>query len=150
VEVGVDVRDATIIVIEHAERFGLAQLHQLRGRVGRGDKPSTCILLYTDRSGEIAKSRLRIMRETNDGFRIAEEDLRLRGSGDILGVRQSGLPVFRFADLSLHSDLLRGAHEDAKLILHRDARLATPRGHALLYLLHLFGYEENIRYLEAG
>jgi ATP-dependent DNA helicase RecG len=150
VEVGVDVPDATIIVIEHAERFGLAQLHQLRGRVGRSDKLSACILLYTDRCGEIAKSRLRVIRETNDGFRIAEEDLKLRGSGDILGVRQSGLPDFRFADLSQHYDLLRAAHADAKLILHRDAGLESPRGQALRHLLYLFGYDDNIRFLSAG
>ena len=150
VEVGVDVPDATIIVIEHAERFGLAQLHQLRGRVGRGDKPSSCILLYTDRSGEIAKSRLRVIRETNDGFRIAEEDLKLRGAGDILGTRQSGMPDFRFADLSLHYDLLKTAHNDAKLILHQDAELKMPRGQALRHLLYLFDYDENIRFLGAG
>jgi len=150
VEVGVDVPDATIIVIEHAERFGLAQLHQLRGRVGRSDKPSACILLYVDRSGEVAKSRLRVIRETNDGFRIAEEDLKLRGSGDILGVRQSGMPDFRFADLGLHYDLLRAAHDDAKLILHRDGELKSPRGQALRHLLYLFGYDENIRFLGAG
>ncbi len=150
VEVGVDVPDATIIVIEHAERFGLAQLHQLRGRVGRSDKPSACILLYTDRCGEIAKARLRVIRETNDGFRIAEEDLKLRGSGDILGVRQSGLPTFRFADLSQHYDLLRTAHDDARLILSRDANLESARGQALRHLLYLFSYDENIRFLDAG
>lgn len=150
VEVGMDVPDATIIVIEHAERFGLAQLHQLRGRVGRSDKPSTCILLYTDRCGDVAKSRLRIIRETNDGFRIAEEDLKLRGSGDILGVRQSGLPDFHFADISQHYDLLRAAHDDAKLILNKDPALQLSRGQALRHLLYLFGYDENIRFLGAG
>lgn len=150
VEVGVDVPAATIIVIEHAERFGLAQLHQLRGRVGRSDKPSTCILLYTDRCGDIAKSRLRVIRETTDGFRIAEEDLKLRGSGDILGVRQSGMPDFRFADLSQHYDLLKVAHDDAKLILHRDPMLQSARGQALRHLLYLFSYEDNIRFLSAG
>ncbi len=150
VEVGVDVPDATIIVIEHAERFGLAQLHQLRGRVGRSDKPSSCILLYTDRCSDIAKSRLRVIRETNDGFRIAEEDLKLRGAGDILGTRQSGLPDFHFADLSEHYDLLRTARDDAKLILHRDAALTSVRGQALKTLLYLFGYDENVRFLGAG
>ncbi len=150
VEVGVDVPDATIIVIEHAERFGLAQLHQLRGRVGRSDKLSTCILLYTDRCGEIARSRLRVIRETNDGFRIAEEDLKLRGAGDILGVRQSGMPDFKFADMSLHYDLLRTAHDDAKLILHKDAPLSAPRGQALRHLLYLFGHDESVRFLAAG
>ena len=97
VEVGVDVPDATIMVIEHAERFGLAQLHQLRGRVGRGDKPSVCLLLYKAPLGAVARERLAIMRETEDGFRIAEEDLRLRGGGEILGTRQSGMPGFRIA-----------------------------------------------------
>src|ERR1700712_5318485 len=92
VEVGVDVPAATVMVIEHAERFGLSQLHQLRGRVGRGDKPSSCILLYADNSGETAKARIRVLRETNDGFRIAEEDRKLRGGGDLLGTRQSGMP----------------------------------------------------------
>jgi ATP-dependent DNA helicase RecG len=150
VEVGVDVPDATIIVIEHAERFGLAQLHQLRGRVGRSDKPSSCLLLYTDRCNEIAKSRLHVIRETNDGFRIAEEDLKLRGSGDILGTRQSGLPDFHFANLAEHYELLRTARDDAKLILHNDAELKTPRGQALRHLLYLFEYDENIRFLAAG
>ena len=150
VEVGVDVPDATIIVIEHAERFGLAQLHQLRGRVGRSDKPSTCLLLYSDRIGEMGKARLRAIRETNDGFRIAEEDLKLRGGGDVLGVRQSGLPNFRFADLGLHADLLSTAHADAKLILNQDPKLDSARGQALRHLLYLFEYDENIRFLEAG
>jgi ATP-dependent DNA helicase RecG len=150
VEVGVDVPDATIIVIEHAERFGLSQLHQLRGRVGRSDKPSVCILLYTDRCNDIAKSRLHVIRETNDGFRIAEEDLKLRGSGDILGTRQSGLPDFHFADLAQHYDLLRAAYDDAKLILHNDPKLESPRGQALRCLLYLFKYDKNIRFLDAG
>jgi len=150
VEVGVDVPDATVIVIEHAERFGLAQLHQLRGRVGRSDKPSSCILLYADRCTEIAKSRLHVIRETNDGFRIAEEDLKLRGAGDILGTRQSGLPDFHFADLSEHYELLRAARDDARLILHKDAELKSARGTALRTLLYLFGYDENIRFLSAG
>ena len=104
IEVGVDVPDATIIVIEHAERFGLAQLHQLRGRVGRGDKPSSCVLLYKGPLGETAGARLNIMRETNDGFLIAEEDLRLRGGGEILGTRQSGTPGFRIARADEHAD----------------------------------------------
>lgn len=150
VEVGVDVPEATVIVIEHAERFGLAQLHQLRGRVGRGDKPSACLLLYADTAGEAAQSRLRVIRDSDDGFRIAEEDLKLRGSGDILGTRQSGLPDFHFADLALHGGLLRVAQSDARLILHNDPTLRTPRGEALRHLLYLFGYDENIRYLGAG
>ncbi|HEU5047779.1 MAG TPA: ATP-dependent DNA helicase RecG [Rickettsiales bacterium] len=150
VEVGVDVPDATVIVIEHAERFGLAQLHQLRGRVGRSDKQSSCILLYTDECNDIAKSRLRIIRETNDGFRIAEEDMRLRGSGDILGTRQSGMMEFHFADLLQNQELLYAAHQDVKLILHNDAELKSARGEALKCLLYLFGYDENIRFLNAG
>jgi ATP-dependent DNA helicase RecG len=150
VEVGVDVPAATVIVIEHAERFGLSQLHQLRGRVGRSDKPSTCILLYTDQCNDTAKARLRAIRETNDGFRIAEEDLKLRGSGDILGTRQSGMPDFRFADLTQHYELLRAAYDDARLALQTDGHLLTARGEALKTLLYLFGYDENIRYLEAG
>ena len=150
VEVGVDVPDATIIVIEHAERFGLAQLHQLRGRVGRGNKQSVCILLYNENCSEIAKSRLKIIRETNDGFLIAEEDLRLRGSGDILGTRQSGLQDFQFADLTEHYNLMQVASNDVKYILGQDAELKTPRGEALRVLLYLFGYDENIRFISAG
>ncbi len=107
VEVGVDVPDATIMVIEHAERFGLAQLHQLRGRVGRGDKPSTCLLLYKGPLGEVSEARIKIMRETEDGFRIAEEDLKLRGEGEILGTRQSGSPGFRIARMEHHAGLLK-------------------------------------------
>jgi len=150
IEVGVDVPDATIIIIEHAERFGLAQLHQLRGRVGRSDKTSTCILLYTDHCNDIAKERLRIIRNTSDGFLIAEEDMKLRGSGDILGTRQSGLPDFHFVDLARHYELMHTAHNDVKLILHNDAELKSPRGEALKCLLYLFGYDDNIKFLSAG
>ncbi|MCD6035574.1 MAG: recG [Rickettsiales bacterium] len=150
VEVGVDVPAATIIVIEHAERFGLAQLHQLRGRVGRGEKPSSCILLYTHPLGEIGKARLSTMRESNDGFLIAEEDLRLRGSGDLLGTRQSGLPSFKIADIFEHQALLEAASDDAKLILHNDPQLKTPRGEACKMLLHLFGYDQAMRYKNGG
>lgn len=150
VEVGVDVPDATIIVIEHAERFGLAQLHQLRGRVGRSDKPSSCILLYQQRCSEVAQKRLSIIRESNDGFYIAEEDLILRGAGDILGTRQSGLPDFRFINLALHRDLVAMARDDVKLILYRDAALNTERGQALRVLLYLFGYDESLKLLQAG
>ena len=150
VEVGVHVPEATIMVIEHAERFGLSQLHQLRGRVGRGEKPSRCILLYTDQCGDVAKARLRIMRETEDGFRIAEEDLRIRGGGEVLGTRQSGMPDFRFVNLAEHTGLILAARDDVKLIMHRDPGLESPRGQALRCLLHLFDYEENIRYLGSG
>ncbi len=150
VEVGVDVPEATVIVIEHAERFGLSQLHQLRGRVGRNDKQSSCILLYDDHCGDVAKSRMRVLRETNDGFRIAEEDRKLRGGGDVLGTRQSGMPNFHFADMEHHAHLIKMAHEDARLVLHRDSRLVSERGAALRHLLYLFRHDDNIRLLDAG
>ncbi|GGD88887.1 ATP-dependent DNA helicase RecG [Aureimonas endophytica] len=150
IEVGVDVPDATIIVIEHAERFGLAQLHQLRGRVGRGDKPSSCVLLYRAPLGEVAKARLAVMRETEDGFRIAEEDLKLRGEGDLLGTKQSGLPSFRLADLEIHGDLMEIARDDARLVMATDPDLEGPRGEALRVLLYLFGRDDAIRLLRAG
>ncbi|ASP32903.1 ATP-dependent DNA helicase RecG [Labrenzia sp. VG12] len=150
IEVGVDVPDATIIVIEHAERFGLAQLHQLRGRVGRGDKPSSCVLLYKGPLGETAGARLNIMRETNDGFLIAEEDLKLRGGGEILGTRQSGTPGFRIARADEHADLMEVARDDARLILEKDPDLETDRGQALRSLLYLFGRDAAIRLLRAG
>ncbi len=150
VEVGVDVRDASIMVIEHAERFGLAQLHQLRGRIGRGDKPSTCLLVYTPPLSASAKARLAILRESDDGFRIAEEDLRLRGAGEVLGTRQSGMPQMRLADLSVHGELLATARDDAQLILTRDPSLASPRGVALRTLLYLFGRDHAVRYIRSG
>ena len=150
IEVGVDVPAATIMVIEHAERFGLSQLHQLRGRIGRGHERSTCLLLYRAPLGETAKARLAIMRDTEDGFRIAEEDLRLRGEGDLLGTRQSGMPGFRVARLEFHGKLLGPARDDAALILSRDPDLASPRGEALRHLLYLFERDEAIRLLRAG
>ncbi len=150
IEVGVDVPDATVIVIEHAERFGLAQLHQLRGRVGRGDAASSCVLLYKAPLGETARKRLEIMRETEDGFRIAEEDLKLRGEGELLGTRQSGTPGFLVADLSAHADLLEAARDDARLILMRDPALTSSRGDALRLLLYLFGRDDAVRLLNAG
>jgi len=150
IEVGVDVPDATVMVIEHAERFGLAQLHQLRGRIGRGDKPSTCLLLYQSPLGAVAKRRLEILRETEDGFRIAEEDLRLRGAGEVLGTRQSGLPSLRLADLAAHEELIAIAHDDARLVLERDPQLESERGHALRLLLYLFRRDEAVQYLRAG
>ncbi len=150
IEVGVDVPAATVMVIEHAERFGLAQLHQLRGRVGRGAGKSTCLLLYQAPLGETAAARIRIMRETEDGFRIAEEDLRLRGAGELLGTRQSGMPVFRLADVERQGELLAAAHDDARLIIERDPELESARGKALRVLLYLFGRDESIRYLRSG
>ncbi len=150
VEVGVDVPDATIMVIEHAERFGLAQLHQLRGRVGRGASDSSCVLLYKGELGETARARLAIMRETEDGFRIAEEDLKLRGQGDVLGTKQSGMPGFLVARLEHHSDLLEAARDDARLILQRDPELESPRGQALRVLLYLYGRDEAVRLLRSG
>jgi ATP-dependent DNA helicase RecG len=150
IEVGVDVPEATIMVVEHAERFGLAQLHQLRGRVGRGTKSATCLLLYQPPLGETATARLATLRDTNDGFVIAEEDLRLRGPGELLGTRQSGLPEFRLADLAAHAELLTVARDDARLILKRDPRLDSSRGEALRVLLYLFERDEAVRYLRAG
>lgn len=150
IEVGVNVPEATVMVIEHAERFGLAQLHQLRGRVGRGRDKSSCVLLYRGPLGETSKARLTIMRETEDGFKIAEEDLRLRGAGEVLGTRQSGLPAFRLADLEAHADLLPAVHDDVKLLLERDPLLKSPRGEALRELLYLFRRDEAIRFLQSG
>ena len=150
IEVGVDVPEATVMVIEHAERFGLAQLHQLRGRVGRGSGASSCLLLYQQPLGETARARLKVLRETEDGFRIAEEDLRLRGSGEVLGTRQSGLPTFRVADLAVHGDLLEIARADARLILDRDPDLRSERGLALRVLLYLFERDAAVRFLKSG
>jgi ATP-dependent DNA helicase RecG len=150
VEVGVDVPEATVMVIEQAERFGLAQLHQLRGRVGRGRDQSTCLLLYKGPLGEGAKRRLSKLRETDDGFAIAEEDLALRGEGEVLGTRQSGLPGFRIARPELHRELMEAARKDAALIVTRDPALTSERGRALRLLLHLFDREEAVRLIEAG
>ncbi len=150
VEVGVDVPQATVMVIENAERFGLSQLHQLRGRVGRSDVQSHCILLYQEPLGETARARLSILRETDDGFRIAEEDLKLRGAGEVLGTAQSGLPLFRLADAAAHADLLVVARDDAQLVINRDADLKSQRGEALRHLLYLFERDEAIKLLDAG
>jgi ATP-dependent DNA helicase RecG len=150
IEVGVDVPNATIMVIEHAERFGLAQLHQLRGRVGRGRGKSTCLLLYKSPLGDTARARLETLRATEDGFLIAEKDLALRGEGDVLGTRQSGAPVFRIASLERHAELIAMARDDAVLIHQRDPELASPRGQALRVLLYLFERDAGIRLLRAG
>jgi ATP-dependent DNA helicase RecG len=153
IEVGIDVPEATVMVIEHAERFGLAQLHQLRGRIGRGlyaPERSTCILLYRAPLTETARARLTVMRDTEDGFRIAEEDLRLRGEGDVLGTRQSGLPGFRIAQPAIHRDLMAAARDDATLVLARDPALTSERGQALRMLLYLFERDEAVRLIGAG
>jgi len=150
IEVGVDVPEATIMVVEHAERFGLAQLHQLRGRVGRGSGRSTCLLVWHPPLGETAKARLKTLRDTDDGFVIAEEDLKLRGAGELLGTRQSGLEEFRMADVAVHGDLLAVARDDAKLALAQDPGLKSPRGEALRVLLYLFGRDEAVKYLRTG
>ncbi len=150
IEVGVDVPEATIMVVEHAERFGLAQLHQLRGRVGRGTGKSSCLLVYHGTLGQTAKARLSTMRETDDGFIIAEQDLKLRGPGEMLGRRQSGMEEFHLADPSVHGELLAVAHDDARLVLARDPELKSPRGENLRVLLYLFGRDEAVRYLRTG
>jgi ATP-dependent DNA helicase RecG len=150
IEVGVDVPNASVMVIEHAERFGLAQLHQLRGRIGRGSAASTCLLLYKGPLGQVAEARLTIMRESEDGFRIAEEDLRLRGEGEVLGTRQSGSPDWRIARPEIDGDLLAAARDDARLLIERDPQLETPRGQAIRTLLYLFERDVAIRLLRAG
>ncbi|GGY42426.1 ATP-dependent DNA helicase RecG [Parvularcula lutaonensis] len=153
IEVGVNAPDATVIVIEHAERFGLAQLHQLRGRVGRGEKPGSCILLYGGEPGglsETTKARLNVLRNSQDGFEIAEEDLRLRGSGDALGTAQSGFPTFTLASLGDHQGLLEMAAADAKMVVEEDPELQSERGEALRVLLYLFSRDDAVRRLRAG
>jgi len=150
VEVGVDVPAATIMVIENAERFGLAQLHQLRGRIGRGSEASTCILLYSEPLGEMSKARLKVIRETTDGFRIAEEDLKLRGEGDVLGVRQSGLPGYRIARSEVHGQLITQARDEALRIMKDDPKLRGERGEALRCLLYLYERDEAIPLIGAG
>jgi len=150
IEVGVDVPNASIMIIEHAERFGLAQLHQLRGRVGRGAAESSCILLYRQPLGETARERLNVMRSTEDGFVIAEEDLRLRGGGEVLGTRQSGLPAFRIASLPEHQDLLEAARDEARLRLSRDPELKGKDAEALRLLLYLFERDDAVKLIRAG
>ncbi len=150
IEVGVDVPNATLMIVEAAERFGLAQLHQLRGRVGRGPGRSVCLLLRGSELSETAKARLKLMRETNDGFRIAEEDLRLRGAGEILGVRQSGEAVFKVADPERTAKFVAMARDDARLLLDRDGGLDGPRGQAARVLLYLFERDAGVALLRSG
>ncbi len=157
IEVGIDVPAATVMVIEHAERFGLAQLHQLRGRVGRGEKTSSCLLLYGQPLTSVARQRLAIMRESQDGFVIAETDLKLRGGGEMLGTRQSGLPNFRFLNWANSdeksqkiSDLLAMANREAKQIVSQDPELESERGKALRLLLQLFNKDDTVRYRCSG
>jgi ATP-dependent DNA helicase RecG len=150
VEVGVDVPAATIMVIENAERFGLAQLHQLRGRIGRGSEASTCLLLYKEPLGEMSTARLKVIRETADGFRIAEEDLKLRGEGDVLGTRQSGLPGYRIARSDVHAQLIAQARDEALRILKENPKLTGERGEALRCLLYLYERDEALPLITAG
>jgi ATP-dependent DNA helicase RecG len=150
IEVGVDVPNATLMVIEQAERFGLAQLHQLRGRVGRGSQKSVCLLLRGEALSEVGRERLALMRETQDGFRLAEEDLRLRGGGELLGTRQSGDTPFKVADLEQIQRLLPIASEDARLLMERDGGLASPRGEAARILLYLFERDWGVQLLRGG
>lgn len=147
IEVGIDVPDATIILIENAENFGLSQLHQLRGRVGRSEKKSFCILLYGEKFGVNGRKRLNILRESNDGFFIAEEDLKMRGSGELLGTKQSGFPEFKIADLTLDTDLLKIAHKNAEIILHNDRKLEIQKYQDLL---RLFSYDDCLKMISGG
>lgn len=150
IEVGVNVPEATVMIIEHAERFGLAQLHQLRGRIKRGYQASTCLLLYSYPLSENSRSRLNIMKETEDGFLIAEEDLNLRGGGEILGTKQSGFNEFKLANLSVHKNLLLTASKDAKMMMELDPDLTSPRGKALRILLYLFEKDETFKTYISG
>ena len=150
IEVGIDIHDATVIIIEAAERFGLAQLHQLRGRVGRAELPGHCILLHGAQLSKIAAERLEMMRASDDGFALAEADLRLRGGGEILGAKQSGVPVMRLANLVQDNDLLKRAHDEAAYIVQHDPKLETPRGQALRVLLYLFRRDAALTLINAG
>jgi ATP-dependent DNA helicase RecG len=150
VEVGVNVPNASIMVIEHADRFGLAQLHQLRGRVGRGSRESSCVLLYDPPLSEVAQQRLDILRRSDDGFEIAEKDLELRGGGDPLGLKQSGFPAYKLADPVAHRDLIAVAADDARLILARDPDLTSPRGQAVRMLQELFDWKAASPLNDAG
>jgi ATP-dependent DNA helicase RecG len=150
IEVGVDVPNSTLMVVEGAERFGLAQLHQLRGRVGRGSGKSTCLLIRGQNLTEVGRARLSLMRESNDGFRIAEEDLRLRGPGEILGTRQSGEVAFRVATPEDVSELAPIAQSDAQLLLDRDGGLSGPRGQVARVCLYLFERDQAVGLIRSG
>lgn len=150
IEVGVDVPQATIMVIERAESFGLSQLHQLRGRVGRGTGASTCLLMYHPPLNETGARRLTTLRDTEDGFRIAQVDLEMRGAGDVIGTAQSGLPRFRIADLEHQSGLMAVARNDARALLERDPTLDSPRGVALRHLMWLMQQDQAIRLVQVG
>ena len=150
IEVGIDVPDANLIIIEHAERFGLAQLHQLRGRVGRGTKDSNCVLLYNQPLTSNAHKRIDTMRKTDNGFEIAEKDLLLRGPGEILGTRQSGLPEFKFVNLEKHGNLIELAYEESKTFQGNDPFLSSKRGREIRNLLHIFEKEDAISYIKSG
>ena len=150
IEVGINVPEATLMIIEHAERYGLSQLHQLRGRVGRGTGQSRCVLLFTPGISQVAQERLKIIRGSEDGFFLAEEDLRLRGGGEMLGTRQSGEPEYHFADVVAHADLVEIAEMESRLIIERDPDLQTPKGEALRTLLYLFERDQAVKYLRSG
>ena len=150
IEVGVNVPNATIMVIERAESFGLAQLHQLRGRVGRGAAASTCLLMYEPPLGETAARRLKLMRDTDDGFRISEEDLAMRGAGDVIGTAQSGLPRFRMADIERQGGLMEIAQRDARKLLADDPKLESERGRAARILLWLMEQDKALRLMQTG
>jgi ATP-dependent DNA helicase RecG len=150
IEVGVNVPNATIMVIEQAETFGLAQLHQLRGRVGRGEAASTCLLMYQPPLNETGRRRLTTIRDTEDGFRIAEEDLAMRGAGDLIGTAQSGLPRFQVADLERQAGLMALAQSDARKLLHDDPGLTGPRGQAARALLWLMDQDRALRLISVG
>ena len=150
IEVGVDVPNATLIVIEHADRFGLAQLHQLRGRVGRGSEKSFCVLLHGETLSETAQKRLALMRESQDGFFLAEEDLRLRGGGELLGAARPGTPLFTVASAIQITELLPKAYDDARLLMERDGGLEGKRGEAARVLLYLFERDFGVKTLRGG
>jgi ATP-dependent DNA helicase RecG len=150
IEVGIDVPDATIILIENAENFGLSQLHQLRGRVGRSDKKSFCILLYGEKFGANQRQRLNILRQSNNGFFIAEEDLKMRGGGELVGTRQSGFPEFKVANLATDSDLFKIAHKNASLILNKDPKLKNRHSQKYHELLRFFNYDDCLKIVSGG